>query len=223
MRLNQWKDNFLEQSMNKTILVIDDDEILRETMARGLRASDFNVLTAESAEIAKQILTRISPDAIILDRMMTGQDGLSLLKDLRARGDIYPVIMLTALGGPENTIDGLIGGADDYMSKPFQLKELVLRLNNVMKKFADSYGKFPDGLMLVDGEFFIFDKSGKRLLTLSENEKSLLKKLLSPMGNVVAGEPMIAKRLRTKLNVVLSDIDIITIRGKGYKIIKAEK
>ncbi len=83
--------------MDKTVLVIDDDDMLRSTLAAGLRNEGFNVLAAPSAESGADILNKISVDAIVLDRMMVGQDGLSFLAEIRAAGDTTPVIMLTAL------------------------------------------------------------------------------------------------------------------------------
>ena len=112
--------------MNNTILIIDDDDMLRRTLARGLRADGFDVITAASAEDGADILGKIVVDAVVLDRMMTGMDGLTFLKNMRAGGDATPVIMLTAMTGPENAIAGLSGGADDYLAKPFQLRELEI-------------------------------------------------------------------------------------------------
>ena len=106
--------------MTHTVLVIDDDKMLRDALAVGLRQSEFEVITAESGEFANEILSRITVDAIVLDRMLGGVDGLSFLKNIRANGNNTPVIMLTAMSGPENAIDGLSGGANDYMAKPFQ-------------------------------------------------------------------------------------------------------
>ncbi len=208
--------------MTKNILVVDDDKILRESLANGLRKAEFNVVTAESAEFATNILSKISVDAIVLDRMMDGMDGLSFLKQIRLNGNDTPVIMLTALSGPENAIDGLSGGANDYMQKPFQLQELILRLNNIIKFSPKTKEKTDNsfGLMFVDGEFFIKKDEKNKLLSLSAEEKKLLQNLISPVGNVVMATPMVAKRLRNKINGVLSDIDIITVRGMGYKIIK---
>jgi two-component system phosphate regulon response regulator OmpR len=131
---------------NKTILVIDDDDILRTALARGLRNEGFNVLTADSAEQAQDILSRISVDALVLDRMMTGMDGLTLLKQLRSSGNTTPILMLTAMTGPENTIDGLASGANDYLAKPFQMRELVLRLNNIIKNQDTLATQMPNGL-----------------------------------------------------------------------------
>ena len=101
--------------MNKTVLIIDDDDILRNALARGLRNEGFCAITAQSAEHADDVLKRISVDAIVLDRMMTGMDGLSFLQKIRKSGNLTPVIMLTAMTGAENTIDGLSSGANDYL------------------------------------------------------------------------------------------------------------
>ncbi|MBQ0013539.1 MAG: response regulator transcription factor [Proteobacteria bacterium] len=205
--------------MNKVILIIDDDKVLRETLARGLRNVGFSVICADSAENGSDVLSRVRVDVIILDRMMTGQDGLSFLNNLRKSGDNTPVIMLTAMGGAENAIDGLSGGADDYMAKPFQFQELVLRIQNIVRKSAGAGNVrvLPAGLTIVKDEFFT--DNGSCRLDLSGEEKKLLNALVSPVGNIVAASPMVAKRLRTKLNVVLSNVDIVTVRGRGYKII----
>lgn len=207
--------------MTKNILIIDDDVMLRNSLAKGLRMADFATITASSAEEASKILNRITVDAIVLDRMMIGMDGLTFLKQIRQNGDKTPVIMLTAMSGAENAIDGLSGGANDYMSKPFQLQELVLRLNNIIKNNPIQSKKTDNiGLIFTNDEFFVKDASGHQsLLALSSEEKKLLQKLMNPIGNIVSATPMVAKRLRNKINSVLSNIDIITVRGMGYKII----
>ena len=204
--------------MTKTVLIVDDDDILRNTLARGLRNDGFYILTANSAENATDVLNRISVDAIVLDRMMTGMDGLSFLKQLRASGNQTPTIMLTAMTGPENAIDGLSGGANDYLAKPFQIRELILRLNNIIKPTNIT---MPTGLALINNDFFATapDTGEQKLLALSGEEKKLLHSLTHPIGKIVSASPMVAKRLRNKLNVVLSTLDIITIRGQGYKLI----
>lgn len=205
--------------MNKTVLIIDDDEMLRQTLVAGLRADGFDALTADSAEQGAQILDKITVDAIVLDRMMTGIDGLSFLTSRRAMGDATPIIMLTALSGPENAIAGLDAGANDYLAKPFQLRELILRLNNIIRKNSQNT-QLPAGLIFADDEFFVRSANSDtpRALPLSGEEKKLLTLLTSPVGNIAPAAPMVAKRLRTKLNSVLSNIDIITIRGQGYKL-----
>ena len=206
--------------MNKTILIVDDDDILRKALTAGLRNEGFNVISSDSAENATDVLNRISVDAIILDRMMTGMDGLTFLRTLRGAGNATPVLMLTALSGPENAIDGLSCGANDYLAKPFQVRELVLRLNNIIRQTASTTNKMPSGLMFSDNEFFILTtQNTPQVMALSGEEKKLLQHLTSPLGNIAPAAPMVAKRLRNKLNLVLSNLDIITIRGRGYKLI----
>lgn len=207
--------------MSKSVLIIDDDKMLRDALASGLTKAGFDVITASDAEYAFNILKRISVDAIVLDRMMDGMDGLTFLKKLRNYGNTIPVIMLTALSGPENAIDGLSNGANDYMAKPFKLQELILRLNNIIKTRQPISSESISNLTFTENDFFITTETGqKKLLSLSNEEKKLLYNLVNPVGNIVPATPMVAKRLRNKINVVLSDIDIITIRGMGYKIIK---
>lgn len=211
--------------MSKSILIVDDDKILRDTLATGLRKAGFDAITAASAENAQEILNKVLVDAIVLDRMMEITDGLTFLKQMREKGNLTPVIMLTALSGPENAIDGLSCGANDYMSKPFKLQELILRLNNVIRTntAAKQEDQKSTGLILSDDEFFVLDQNNqKKLLTLSNEEKKLLQNLTKPVGNIVSATPMVAKRLRNKIKGVLSDIDIITVRGMGYKIIKTK-
>lgn len=210
--------------MNKIVLIIDDDDMLRTTLARGLRNAGFDALCAASAESGQEILNRVRVDAIVLDRMMTGTDGLTFLKQLRTAGDTTPTIMLTAMSGAENAIDGLAGGANDYLTKPFQIRELILRLNNIIRHSSDTNAKMPDGLIFTDDEFFIASHSNQtpRLLALSGEEKKLLRNLTAPVGNIAPAAPMVAKRLRNKLNGVLSNLDIITVRGRGYKLISTD-
>ena len=205
--------------MNKTILVVDDDEVLNRAVVRGLRNEGFYVISALNAEDASNILSRIRVDGIILDRMMSGMDGLTFLHGLRNSGNATPVLMLTAMTGPENSIAGLAGGANDYLGKPFQLRELILRLNNILKSTSTSITA-PHGLFYTDNEFFVGnDATNARILMLSGEEKKLLQNLISPIGNIVPASPMVAKRLRIKLNSVLSNLDIITVRGQGYKLL----
>lgn len=203
--------------MKETILIIDDDIDLRQSLKVGLEKEGFAVITAESADFGREIIKRVTADAIILDRMMPKTDGLTFMKELRETGEKIPILILTAMTGSENTIDGLSGGADDYLAKPFHLKELILRIKNILKKTDTPKTKMPPDLSIVDGEFFI----EKHLLALSELEKKALTQMLD--GEIVQIAPMVAKRLRTKLLANTKNIDIITVRGKGYKLVSQTK
>jgi DNA-binding response OmpR family regulator len=139
------------------------------------------------------------------------------LQKLRGEGDATPILMLTAMDGARNAIDGLSCGADDYLAKPFHLKELVLRLRNLLKNSESGGTKMPAGLSFADGEFFI----GKKLFALSETEKKVLLKMAQ--GGTVQLSPMPAKRFRDKILANLKNVDIITVRGKGYKLIGVKK
>jgi len=199
----------------KLILIIDDDGDLRASLKQGLEKNNFAVVAAESADEAVLLLEKIQPDAMVVDRMMPGTDGLSFLKKIRMAGDKTPAVMLTALDGAENAIAGLEGGADDYLAKPFALRELVLRLEKLLRHSVPF--KMPDGLNLAGGEFFI---NGK-LLALSETEKAALEKMLSGAPAPMAA--MTAKRLREKLIANLKNCDIIAVRNKGYKLLATLK
>lgn len=116
------------------ILVVDDDPRLRDLLRRYLGENGFNVFAAENGAAMQRIWTREPFDALILDLMMPGEDGLSILKRLRAQKDMTPVIMLTARGEDVDRILGLELGADDYIPKPFNPRELLARIHAVLRR-----------------------------------------------------------------------------------------
>ena len=116
------------------ILVVDDDPRLRDLLRRYLGENGFHVLVGENGTAMNRLLTREHFDAIILDLMMPGEDGLTLLKQLRAKKDMTPVIMLTARGEEIDRIVGLELGADDYIPKPFNPRELLARIHAVLRR-----------------------------------------------------------------------------------------
>ena len=115
------------------ILVVDDDDRIRELVKEYLNENGFIVSTGNSAEEAKIKLGYFKFDLIVLDVMMPGQNGFELTKEIKKNSDM-PIILLTAKGEVENRIQGLELGADDYLGKPFEPKELLLRINNIVKK-----------------------------------------------------------------------------------------
>ena len=115
------------------ILVVDDDDRIRELLKEYLTEENYLISTSNNAENAKQKIEIIKFDIIILDIMMPGQSGLDLTHSLREKINT-PIILLTAMGEPNERIEGLEKGADDYLAKPFEPKELVLRIKNIRKK-----------------------------------------------------------------------------------------
>ena len=114
------------------ILVIDDDTRLRELLRKYLSDNGFWVTTAADAAEARRRMEGLYFDLLILDRMMPGEDGLSFARTLRPESDI-PILMLTAMGEVEARIDGLEAGVDDYLSKPFEPRELLLRIRTILR------------------------------------------------------------------------------------------
>ena len=117
------------------ILVIDDDTRLRDLLKRYLSENGFTVSTASSAEEARQLLAGLNFDIIVLDVMMSGEDGFTFADWIKPRNDI-PILMLTARGEVEDRIKGLERGVDDYLAKPFDPQELLLRIRNILKRVS---------------------------------------------------------------------------------------
>jgi len=115
------------------ILVVDDDTRLRELLRRYLSDNGFRVTTASGAAMARKKLASLAFDLIVLDVMMPGESGLELASALR-RTNSVPILMLTAMGEPEHRIDGLERGVDDYLPKPFEPRELLLRIRTILRR-----------------------------------------------------------------------------------------
>lgn len=116
------------------ILVIDDDERICALVSRYLQEHDFVTVTAQSADMAHEIMTYMTFDALVVDVMMPGEDGFSFTRSLRDKGNDIPVMLLTALSEVDDRVTGLQKGADDYLSKPFDPRELVLRLQAILRR-----------------------------------------------------------------------------------------
>ena len=117
----------------KHILVVDDDNRIRDLLKEYLNENNYIISTADNAENAKMKLNQFKFDLLVLDVMMPGQNGYDLTKEIK-KDITTPIILLTAKGEVENRIKGLELGADDYIGKPFEPKELLLRINNIIKK-----------------------------------------------------------------------------------------
>jgi two-component system phosphate regulon response regulator OmpR len=115
------------------VLVVDDDARLCQLLARFLTGHGYMVSTAHDAAEARRHLAGLRFDLLVVDRMMPGEDGLSLIRHVRASSDV-PILMLTAMGETEHRIQGLEHGADDYMAKPFEPRELLLRVQSILRR-----------------------------------------------------------------------------------------
>ena len=122
---------------NFHILIIDDDQKIRLLLKQFLENNDLRVSDVENTNQAKKIMESLIFDLLVIDIMMPGQNGLDFLKEIRKTSSI-PTLMLTAMSSPENRLDGLEYGADDYMTKPFEPRELLLRIQNILKRFNNN-------------------------------------------------------------------------------------
>lgn len=118
------------------VLVVDDDARLRALLSRYLQENGFRVSAAESAAEARERLRGVQPDLIVMDVMMPGESGLELTEVLRRDSAVTPILLLTARGAPEDRIAGFEAGADDYLPKPFDPRELVLRIRALLRRAA---------------------------------------------------------------------------------------
>ena len=173
------------------LLVVDDDARLRELLRRYLSESGFRVTTAADAAEARANLASFAFDLVVLDVMMPGENGLALTRALRHEGHV-PVLLLTAMGEPEDRVNGLEQGADDYLSKPFEPRELVLRIRNLLQRRpaadADRREVRFGGCRfdLVRGELF----RGGDPIRLTTAEAGLLGSLAEKAGEAVSREEL---------------------------------
>ena len=222
--------------MKKNILIIDDDKRLRELLKDYLTEKKFEIFLCEDFLEAKEILSFIFFDLIILDRMMPSGDGIDLIEGIKKKSN-SPIILLTAMDESQNKIDGLKIGADDYLSKPFEPEELYLRIRKLLNLY-NFLSK--DNVKITFGDF-IFDLSSlelrknNSLIYLTGGENELLVKLIDKKNDIVLREELADQefdeselrkvdvrvtRLRQKIEKNAKQPQYIkTIRGKGYKLI----
>ena len=177
--------NASSNSRQDRIVVVDDGARIRDLLRKYLTQEGFDVLLAEDAKALNRVLTRETIDMIILDLMLPGEDGLSIVRRLRGAGDTTPVIMLTAKGDDVDRIVGLEMGADDYLPKPFNPRELLARIHAVLRR----QGNRPPGAPEGEEEKITFSNievdlaartltRGNELQTLTTGEFAVLKVLL---------------------------------------------
>ncbi|CAK7192440.1 Transcriptional regulatory protein OmpR [Commensalibacter sp. Nvir] len=232
------KDNPLSSMENILhVLIIDDDQRLRILLKRYLSENGFRVSGACSAKEARNLLDFIKPDALILDISMPGEDGLELTNFLRENGNDLLIILLTARGDPEDRIIGLEAGADDYLGKPFEPKELLLRLKSHFRKKSNvskelKLSPIRLGSMEFDPVLNVL-KTKTGLVHLTSGEIDLLRifashpntilsreKIMKQIGLEEIGERAVdvqVTRLRKRIEIDPKCPKYLhTVRGKGY-------
>ncbi len=219
------------ENNNYHILIVDDDDRIRILLKDYLSEKKYTVSTAENAEQAKNRLEYFKFDLLILDVMMPGQDGYALTRDIKKKIDV-PIILLTAKGEVENRIKGLELGADDYIGKPFEPKELLLRIKNIIKKTSkiDLETKQKIGQAEIDLNKMIINFENKSI-KINNSEKKVLIEMLSSPGKTFSREKIgkisgitqersidvMITRLRQKIEVNPKNPKFLqTIRGSGY-------
>lgn len=219
------------------VLLAEDDVETAGFIADGLRALAHSVTHVTTGDAALQATIDGSFDAVILDRMLPGIEGLEVLRQLRARSNRVPVLLLTALGGIADRVDGLDAGADDYLVKPFALVELAARLNALARRSsgADAPTRLEVGDIVLDLLRRDVTRAG-RTVYLQPREFALLEQLMRHAGRIVTRTMFLdlvwgfhfdpqtniveshLSRLRTKLREGFTDDPIETIRGSGYRM-----
>jgi two-component system, OmpR family, phosphate regulon response regulator OmpR len=224
------------------ILVVDDDARLRTLLSRYLAEQGFRVTTAENAADARAKLRSVSPDLLVLDVMMPGENGLALTEALRRDQGLgnqftLPVLLLTARGAPEDRIAGFEAGADDYLGKPFEPLELVLRIRAMLRRAAPAQPETPAGPVQLGVVEFDPERGELRgpemTIRLTGGEAALLAALARKPNEVLSREEIAAAlsmddageraidvqvtRLRRKIEVDPREPRFLhTVRGRGY-------
>ena len=218
------------------LLIVDDDRRIRDLLSRFLTNEGYRVSTADTVLDARAKLKGLSFDLLILDWMMPGESGVDLAKSIRAESNV-PIILLTAKHEIEHRIEGLQSGADDYIAKPFEPRELSLRISNILKRAqppapppAESvrFGKFV--FHIGRGEL----RQGEEVIRLTDREREMLRLLAQKPGETVsrmalAGDgtavseravDVLVNRLRRKIERnPANPVYVQTARGAGYRLV----
>lgn len=218
------------------LLVVDDDRRIRDLLSRYLFAAGYRVTTAESAADARAKLDGLSFDLLILDVMMPGESGFELARSLRSASSV-PILMLTAKAETESRITGLEAGADDYVSKPFEPRELTLRIASILRRTVPAA---PPAIESVRFGDFVFHlgrgelRRGDEIVHLTDREREMLRVLAACPGETVqrmalagagggANERAVdvqVNRLRRKIEQDPANPLIVqTVRGIGYRLV----
>ena len=228
--------------MQTHLLVVDDDERIRLLLQKYLIRNDFLVSVARDAAHARRLLIGLEFDMIILDVMMPGEDGVSLTQDLRQTANI-PILLLTAKNEIDDRIAGLEAGADDYLAKPFEPKELLLRINSILRRLPDpKEGKILPKIITLGPARYDLEKGelwyGEDQIRLTATESQSMRVFAASAGEPVSRAHLVSEmgrgadlaqdraidvqitRLRRKIEVNPKEPRYLqTVRGSGYMLI----
>lgn len=219
------------------ILIVEDDADTNQFIARGLAELGHQVVTSSDGRDGLFHATDGGFDAMVVDRMLPGLDGLALVKALRATGNMTPVLMLTAVSGIADRVEGLEGGADDYLVKPFAFTELAARLHALGRRpsAAAEPARLTAGDIVLDLHRRTVTRAGRKI-ALQPREFTLLAELMRNPGRIMTRTMLLERvwdfdfdpktnivethlsRLRSKLNAGFDSDPIETVRGAGYLI-----
>jgi two-component system phosphate regulon response regulator OmpR len=220
------------------LLVVDDDRRIRDLLSRFLSSEGYRVSTAETAADARAKLNGLRFDLLILDVMMPGESGFDFAKALRGSSNV-PILMLTARDAAESRIKGLELGADDYLSKPFEPRELSLRIASILKRArpaapppVESIRFGPFVYHLIRGEL----RKGEEVIRLTDREREMLRMLATTPGETVSrmalagnGGSVSERAVDVQINRLRRKVEhnpanplyVQTVRGIGYRLVIA--
>ncbi len=221
--------------MSATLLLVEDDEAILRGLQMNLETEGYRVLVAKNGERALELALRETPDLVLLDVMLPGLNGYEVLAELRQRRPRLPVVMLTAKGTEEDKVMGLDLGADDYIVKPFSLRELLSRVRTQVRR---ARGEEAQIVRFADVEVNLSSHEARRAgeaVALSPSEFALLRTLVERPGRALSREQLITMawhgdyegtdrtidnfivKLRQKLDSTDAPKHFLTVRGTGYR------
>ncbi len=224
------------------LLIVDDDERIRGLLQKFLIRNGFWVTAARDAAHARRVLSGLEFDMIVMDVMMPGEDGISLTRSLREK-ITTPILLLTAKGETEDRIEGLKAGADDYLAKPFEPKELLLRINAILRRLpAASVGAIGPKMLHLGAVRYDIERGemwqGENLVRLTATENALMKIFSARPGEAVSRNELVEDlgrdggqaqeravdvqitRLRRKIEADPKQPRYLqTVRGEGYRLV----
>jgi DNA-binding response OmpR family regulator len=229
------------------VLIVEDEQHLADGLRFNLEAEGYEVDVADSGEAAQEILKSASPDVIVLDVMLPGKDGFAVMSEMRDAGQFVPTLMLTARGHPDDVLKGFAAGADDYLTKPFELSILIARIRGLLRR-REWLRSAPPVAIVAKDRFVFGDRSvefdipelrvGAQVFPLTLMEANVLRYLIRHEGKAVSRKKMLEEvwglhedtdtraidnfivRLRRYIESDPANPEhLLTVRGVGYRFV----